>query len=266
MKILFKLFTLFLLIKACSNEWNFYSDLGNKNTRQALLEEAKFRIDKGHYENAIELLDKLYEKYSDDYEIVLLRSSAYAGAAKIGLLDTASSILDLSSNTNISDKPLAAYLLLVQNPSQVELDLAKESLYSLNSFNTANKRSNEMNMYLSVISYASVATIFSARSDTNPNDNLVDDTVTCSDFSDEDILDIIFIYAIARQSVINTKDISAWSGVRTQIINFTSAVSLLGVDLSVQSKINITDSECEIIKSFVLSGLTGNISLCSCDL
>jgi tetratricopeptide (TPR) repeat protein len=269
MKILLKTILLLFLISSCSscsNEWNFYTDFGNKETKIALLEEAKFRIDKAQYEEAIELLDILFEKYPKDYEIVLLRSSAYAGAAKIGLLDTASSILDLSIDTNILDKPLAAYLVLVQNPSEIELSYAKEALYSLNNFELANNRTNEMNMYLSVISYAGVASIFSVRADINPNDNIVDEEITCNDFSDEDILDIIFIYAIAKQSVVKTKDISAWSKLRTQIINFTDAVSLLGVDLSVTSKDSITNSECETIKSFVLSGLTGSINACTCNL
>jgi len=256
-----------LLIASCAGSWNFYSDFGDKDTKEALIEEAKFRIDKGNYTGAIEILDVLSADYPLDADIALLRSSAYAGAGNIGLLNTATNIGDLTPNTNIADTPLAGYFVLVADPGDTEIDYALEAIDSLISFEgTPAKRTNEMNMYLSVISYASVATVLSARADIDINDDLVDAGIACGDFSDADISNIIYIYSIAKQSVVETSSSSVWTDIKEQIISFTEAVELLGVDLSITDKNEISDSDCEIVKSFVLGGLTGLPNVCTCSL
>lgn len=257
----------FFLITACAKNWNFYSDFGDKETKTALIEESKFRIDKGDYEGAIELLDILRTKYPSDPEIALLRSSAYAGAGNIGLLNVATNISELKPSTNIIDTPLSAYFVLVTDPGDTEITYALEAIDSLVFFEKIpSKRTNEMNMYLSVISYASVASILSARADVNINDDIVDEGITCSDFTDSDILNIIYIYAVAKQSVNQTISSSVWTDVKSQIIAFTDAIELLGINLDVSNLSEITDTDCEIIKSFVLGGLTGLPNLCTCNL
>lgn len=256
-----------VLIASCGSSWNFYSDFGDKDTKEALIEEAKFRIDKGNYTGAIELLDVLSTRYPKDADIALLRSSAYAGAGNIGLLNTATNIGDLKRSTNIIETPLAGYFILVADPEDSEINYALEAIDSLVSFeDSASKRTNEMNMYLSVISYAAVATVLSARADIYENDDEVDAGISCSDFSDTDILNIIYIYAVAKQSVIETTSSSVWTDIKEQIISFTDAVELLGVDLSITNEDEITDSDCEIVKSFVLGGLTGLPNICTCSL
>ncbi|MBN1114852.1 MAG: hypothetical protein JXA66_05890 [Oligoflexia bacterium] len=246
---------------------NLWKDFGDPSEKDAMIENAKICIDRGDYVGAIDILDSLAINFPTDPEIATLRSSAYAGAAGIGLLDIGFNMTSFSSSVDVSTSPFVQYLNLVGSPTGTELAYAIEARNSLIGFNAnASLRSNEMNMYLTILSYGIVATVLSARGDKNPNDNRTDAGFGCSSIRDDDVLEIIYTYAVAKASIEYADGSSLWNGIEGTVESFTSALEAMMIDLSVTSKNDISLADCSIMKAFLVGGMLGAPEACVCSI
>jgi hypothetical protein len=259
----------FLTILMISTQFlacNLFQDFADKTSRDAMMAEAERQIDKGDYKSAIAILNALTLQFPADPEIATLSSSAYAAAGGIGLMDIGFNIASMATSANPTDRPFEAYLSLIAAPTATELGYSLAARDSLIGFSSdPAKRTNEMNMYLTILSYGIVGTILSVRADINPNDDITDTAFDCNSISDDDTKEVIYTYAIARQSAAASTGASLWNSIKTQVNAFTTGMESLGIDLSITSKSQVDTFQCEAMKSLLVGGLLGSLQFCPCN-
>jgi hypothetical protein len=153
----------FLIFTACSV--NLFTEFANQSSDEALLVDARQKIDNRDYVNALKNFPLMSTTYQTRRDVIALQASAYAGEAGLDFLNLASNLQSIGT-TNLM-------IFLMQNfehgsaATMLSLKTAQNLMLSISS-STAGL-TNDENLELAVIALANMGTILSATVDTDSN-------------------------------------------------------------------------------------------------
>lgn len=151
----------FYIFTGCSV--NILSEFGDKTTDEALLFDAKMKIDEGDWTSAIEKFAEMSDDFRDERDVRALEASAYAGRCGLRFLD----LIDIF--TNIGSTLLFRELMesFPGATAAQATDCAQAETLIKQIDATATNRTVDENLLMAFLSFVKIGVILSANADAN---------------------------------------------------------------------------------------------------
>lgn len=192
---------------------NVLTQFSAKDDNDALLYEAKLRIDDHEYESAITYLNQLSASYAADNDVRIVFASAYAGACGMEFIPFFNNIssADLTA-TSLFQYLRASFVGKEALPSRC-LE-AEQKLLAIGSTSTlraaAMGGSNEVNMLMAILAMAKVGAYLRTKSDLNGTGSLGDGTTdvgfnsctnNASNLTDDEVIEVATGFSLLMENL-----------------------------------------------------------------
>jgi len=166
---------------ACDNA---FESLGDKDSREAKLEEARIAMDRGDFTTAVPLLETLNSQYPGDTEISRSLASAYSGRAGLNFFDLAMRAQDAQDAGSAQDNTIGQLVSAFPHPvTDNNLSDISRAVAMMEGVSTA---SGEPNDYFSLGLFYSAKAILLILKDTDLTGDGTPETFTSLALSDAD--------------------------------------------------------------------------------
>ena len=165
-----KFISVLMLTLATSCNGNVYTDMSNKTTEQALLENAVKAINKGDYDGAIAYLAQITSAFRHDAKVSKTAAAAYAGKCGLDFFNMVTTITAVTANTPMI-MLMKAFQTVTVFPASCDTAQA-EIEFKYGAVSAA--RPADINLFMAILGMAKMGTYLSSIADTTPKDGLVD--------------------------------------------------------------------------------------------
>lgn len=178
---------------------NILQSFADTRSDEALLFEAKKKINSGNYTDALVYFDSMTSAYLQQRDVIAVRASAYAGICGLNFLSLVDGI------TNMGTARLFIFLMgHFQNGSTATRDacITAENLMQTISTSYASRTSDE-NLFLALVDLSKMGTVFNRVADSNNNGSVDGGFDACSAVSlpDADVRQIGTAINLLRTSL-----------------------------------------------------------------
>ncbi len=160
-----RIISILMLTSGMSCSANIYTDISNKSTEQALLEDAVKAINKGDYDGAIAYLGRITSSFRHEAKVSKTAAAAYAGKCGLNFFDMITTI-----STATSDTPLMMLMKAFQTVTvtPASCDTAQTELES--KYGTVSAaRPTDINLFMAILGMAKMGTYLRSLADTDQN-------------------------------------------------------------------------------------------------
>ncbi len=159
--IFFKCTVVFLLVTVLSCSGNIYTDMSNKTTEEALLENALKAINSGDYDGAIGYIGQITSAFRHDASVSKAAAAAYAGKCGLNFFNMVTTITSVTAATPLL-LFMNAFTTVTVSPSSCDSSQAEiEFKYGA----TSALRPADINLFLAILGIAKMGTYLRSIAD-----------------------------------------------------------------------------------------------------
>ena len=161
-------FILALVFSQVSCSVNILQTFANAKTDEALYTDALLAVDHGDYSTALAKIADMSTDYAADRKVIGLKASAYGGRCGFNFLTFVRNL------TGMSGRLFPFLLASFNSATSSSIDDCTAAQNLMLSLGANADRTNDENMFLTVIALAKVGSILSFYTDTSPHDGTAD--------------------------------------------------------------------------------------------